>query len=140
MIVDTSGLLAYFDPKDARHAAVRTIMAETRPPRILSPFVLAEADYLVSECIGQHASLLLIEDVIRGAYRLEAFSPTDLAAARAIMTRYANLNVGLTDASLVVLADRFSTDEVLTLDERHFRTMRGMDGRAFRLLPADALP
>jgi hypothetical protein len=30
------------------------------------------------------------------------------------------------------------TDEILTLDERHFRAMVGLSGRPFRLLPADA--
>lgn len=53
------------------------------------------------------------------------------------MTRYANLEIGLADASVVVLAQRHRTREVLTLDERHFRTLRDVDGRRFRLLPAD---
>jgi predicted nucleic acid-binding protein len=46
--------------------------------------------------------------------------------------------VGLTDASLVVLAGRYATQDVLTLDERHFRALRDRKGRPFRVLPADA--
>ena len=53
------------------------------------------------------------------------------------MRRYANLVIGLTDASIVVLAQRHGTLDVLTLDERHFRASRGSDGKPFRVLPAD---
>jgi len=36
-----------------------------------------------------------------------------------------------------VLAARHRTTEVLSLDERHLRAVRPLDGGAFRLLPAD---
>jgi predicted nucleic acid-binding protein len=39
---------------------------------------------------------------------------------------------------LVVLAERHSTADILTLDQRHFRALIGPRGRPFRLLPADA--
>jgi hypothetical protein len=44
---------------------------------------------------------------------------------------------GLADASLVVLADQAGIHDLLTLDERHFRTVTSIDGAAFRLPPAD---
>lgn len=43
------------------------------------------------------------------------------------------------DASLVVVAARFQTTRILTLDERHFRTLPPLWGAAaFTLLPADS--
>jgi uncharacterized protein len=45
--------------------------------------------------------------------------------------------VGLADASIVILAHRYETRDVLTLDQRHFRTLRGPAARPFRILPAD---
>jgi predicted nucleic acid-binding protein len=71
-------------------------------------------------------------------YRLEAFDGPDIEAAERIIGRYRALQIGLADASLVVLASRHGTRDVLTLDERHFRALRGPGGRPFRLLPADA--
>jgi predicted nucleic acid-binding protein len=38
------------------------------------------------------------------------------------------------DATLVVLAEELETDQVVTLDERGFRTYRFGPDRAFRLL------
>jgi len=46
-------------------------------------------------------------------------------------------DVGLADASNVVLATRYGTRDILTLDGRHFRAIYGPKGRPFRLLPAD---
>jgi predicted nucleic acid-binding protein len=60
----------------------------------------------------------------------------DVAAATEIVERYRDQELGLADASIVVLAERYGTTDVLTLDERHFRVLRTQDGRAFRLLPA----
>ncbi len=57
--------------------------------------------------------------------------------AREILGRYADLDLGLADASNVVLSLRHGILDILTLDERHFRVLSGADDRPFRLLPAD---
>jgi hypothetical protein len=51
---------------------------------------------------------------------------------------YGDFGIGITDASLVVLADRYGTRDLLTFDERHFRKVTPLQGGAFRLLPLDA--
>ena len=71
-------------------------------------------------------------------YRLEAFEPAEIAAAERLIGRYSALELGLADASLVVMANRYGVRDLLTLDGQHFRALRGPGGRPFRLLPADA--
>jgi predicted nucleic acid-binding protein len=71
-------------------------------------------------------------------YELAGFGVNDVATAVDVVQRYHDLEIGLTDASIVVLAARYGTDRVFTLDERHFRPLRTLAGRPFRLLPADA--
>ncbi len=75
---------------------------------------------------------------VRLAYQLEPFDAGDVAAARRVMDRFRDLSIGLVDASIVVLATRFRTHDVLTLDERHFRVLTDARGQPFRLLPADS--
>ena len=53
------------------------------------------------------------------------------------MERDADLRIGLADASVVVVANRHRTPDLLCTYERHFRALRGHGGRPFRLLPAD---
>jgi predicted nucleic acid-binding protein len=55
----------------------------------------------------------------------------------ALNDQYRDLDVGLTDLSLIVIAARFGTTRILTFDERHFRTMRPLQGGVFALLPFD---
>jgi hypothetical protein len=59
----------------------------------------------------------------------------DLRRALAIIGQYQDQNIGLADASLVILADRYRTDRLLTLDHRHFRVLRTPAGKAFTLMP-----
>jgi uncharacterized protein len=137
ILLDTSGLLANYDKSDRYHTAAARVLAHPQR-RILSPFVLAELDYLVAQISGQAAELVVLEDVARGAYQLESFGAADVAAARRIIEQYADLRLGLADASIAVLAERHSCHEVLTLDQRHFRAIVGPGGRPFRLHPLDS--
>jgi predicted nucleic acid-binding protein len=138
IVLDTGGLYAALDANEAIHGRAVAALVSSRPPRVLSPFVLAELDYLIATRVGHEAQMALVDEVIRGAYQLEPFSGEDVGHARRIMDRYADLHVGLADASVVVLAQRHRTLDLLCTDERHFRSLRGPGGKPFRLLPSDS--
>ena len=137
IILDTSGLLTAIDAGQRLHARAADALRTASPPWILSPFVLAELDYLLATRVSQRAERALLAEVGRGVYRLESFTSDEVAAAERLIARHADLDIGLADASIVGLADRYDVRDVLTLDERHFRSLR-VRGRPFRLLPADA--
>lgn len=137
IILDTSGVYAFKDESADEHPAVRHAVESDPGPFILSPFVLAELDYLVTERLGQRVERELLEDVANGAYELADFGPDDVVTAMELIDRYADLRLGLSDASVVVLAARHRTTRLLTLDERDFRPVRPLYGNAFTLLPAD---
>ena len=105
---------------------------------MLSPFVLAELDYLVTKLAGTPEELTLLREVERGAYDLAPFELADIKRAREVIERHSDLQIGLTDASIVVLSEKYDILDLLTLDLRHFRSLRGARGRPFRILPADA--
>lgn len=138
IILDTSGLLAFIDTGQKQHEDVKRSLEAEPGPFLLSPFVAAEVDYLLLERVGPAAELLFLAEVARGAYRLEGFGAEDVEQAAHVIGQYRALRIGLADASLVVLAARAGTNRLLTLDERHFRALRPLRGRAFTLLPADA--
>jgi uncharacterized protein len=137
ILLDTSGLLAALDSSQRQHAGAAATLRDARGPFVLSPFVLAELDYLLATRVGSHAALALLAEIARGAYRLESFDAVDISDAHAVIETHLDLNVGLADASIVVLSRRYETLDVLTLDERHFRTLRGSAEQPFRILPAD---
>lgn len=137
IIVDTSGLLSAIDGSQKYHRECAAVLSNSSPPFLLSPFVLAELDYLLIRHVGPPAQSLLLEEVARGTYQLEPFAPTDIARAKQITDRYKDLEIGLADASIVVLAERHDVAEVLTLALRHFRTIRFDKRKRFRIFPAD---
>ncbi|MDX6689854.1 MAG: uncharacterized protein QOG15_1311 [Solirubrobacteraceae bacterium] len=136
ILLDTSGLLAALDSAQRLHSDSAASLATATPPLLLSPFVLAELDYLLATRVGQAARTSFLGEVHRGALQLEAFSAADVRAAVAVIERHADLAISLADASIVVLAARHKTQDVLTLDQRHFRLLAA-NGKPFRVLPAD---
>jgi uncharacterized protein len=137
ILVDTSGLLSALDSSQRYHRDCAEVFSEVSPPFLLSPFVLAELDYLLMRYAGHAAQSALLEEVARGAYQLEPFSEEDIGLAKEVLDKYADLNIRLADASIVVLAQRHNVLDVLTLDQRHFRAMRVDRRKRFKILPFD---
>jgi predicted nucleic acid-binding protein len=138
ILVDTSGLLSALDESQRYHRECASVLNNAEPPLLLSPFVLAELDYLLMRHLGAPAQAALLDEVARGAYQLEPFGSRDIARAKVIVDRYGDLAIGLADASVVVLAERHGINTVLSLDQRHFRAMRIERRKRFKVLPFDA--
>jgi uncharacterized protein len=138
IVLDTSGLLAAIDSSQRLHAEAAAALRAAAAPLLLSPFVLAELDYLISTRVSSQAATVFLAQVADGAYRPEPMGADDVGRATEIIGRYRDLGLGLADASVMVLAERHRCLDVLTLDERHFRAVSGPGGRPFRLLPGDA--
>lgn len=134
-IADTSGLLALFNSAEPEHDAVGRLVAEISDPLVVSPYVVAELDYLVASRIGVDAELTVLEELAGGAYELAQLDASNLERASAVIERYRDQSIGLADASIVVLADRYRTREILTLDHRHFDVLHPLSGGRFKLVP-----
>jgi predicted nucleic acid-binding protein len=138
IIADTSGLVAVLGRDQRDHVRARAALESDPGPVVLSPYVLAEIDYLLMQRFGPNTELEFLAEAAAGAFELAAFGRADLARAVTVLQNYRDVRIGLADASLVVLAERYGTTRVLTLDERHFRAIRPLHADAFTLLPADA--
>lgn len=138
ILIDTSGLVAALLPDQRRHEECFRALTEATPPLILPTFVLAEADYLIQKFGGLKVELRFLNEVGSGAYELAVLNEREVQLAAKIISQYSDMKIGLTDASIVVIGDRYGCRDVLTLDERHFRALVPLGGRRrFRLLPAD---
>ncbi|MFZ6004997.1 MAG: VapC toxin family PIN domain ribonuclease [Actinomycetota bacterium] len=134
MIADTSGLLALFNRSEPAHDRVRAAVEAAAEPLVVSPYVVAEIDYLVATRLGVDAELAVLAELAGGAYELPAIDAADLAACAEIAARYRDQDIGVADSSLVVLAHRYGTRSILTLDRRHFEVLRPIDGGRFKIV------
>ncbi|MCQ1577378.1 PIN domain-containing protein [Streptomyces parvus] len=141
IVADTSALYAAFDAAQTEHAAAAKILEHER--LAISPLVVTELDHLVHRDLGFPAALQVMEALSSrmddGQYRLAELKLADLHTAHEVRQKYEGLRLDLADAVGVVLADRYRTDRIFTLDQRDFRAMSpltpGLD--SFRILPAD---
>lgn len=119
------------------HEAFLRAVEAAPGPLVVSSLILAELDHLVLKRYGRAAELAVIEEV-EAAYLVEEITVEDLARSRALLSRHADLmTFDLTDASCVVLAERYDCFDILTTDQRDCRASTGSGGRYFRILPYD---
>ena len=133
ILADTSGLLSLYNRREATHPSVAEAVAQEPGPFVVSPYVVAELDYLVATRLGADAEQRVLAELASPAYVLAAVDRDDLRACTDLISRYAG--IGVTDASMLVLADRLGIDRVLTLDRRHFEAARTPSGRALAIVP-----
>lgn len=98
----------------------------------------AEIDYLLGRRLGPRARRAFLEDLAARRYESPGLDGRDYAEALDLDRRYADLDVGLADLSVVVLARKLGTRRLLTFDERHFRALRPLQGGTFTIFPADS--
>ena len=140
IIVDTSAVLASLDESYAEHTAIAEVIATADGPLVISPMVAAESDYMLYTRLGAAAARQFAADVAAEAYELPEWTAADHAAALEVINRDSDDSnyIGIADAANVVLADRYRTTRLLTLDQRHFRRLRPLWGADhFTLLPYD---
>jgi predicted nucleic acid-binding protein len=109
LILDTGGWL-YALAGDEEYASA---LREARPA-IVPALVLAEVDWHLRkrrEDMGR-----LLKDVTQGAYAYEPMTFDDVERAAQVDRKFADLGLGIVDASIVALAERLDVRRILTID------------------------
>jgi uncharacterized protein len=141
IVADTSGLYAIFNRRQPEYQAARRAVERDGGPLVLSSLVLAELDYFILARLGAHAEQIVLAELRSPAYRLAPFSDDDFKLASEVAVKYGDMQLGLTDASIVVQAARHKTTRILSLDHEHFGAVRPLTADAgFTLLPWDDQP
>ncbi|MEV7057229.1 PIN domain-containing protein [Streptomyces microflavus] len=142
-IADTHALYRLLDPRLTGHEAHKEGLASISH-LIISPFVLAELDYLITTKAGARQALVAARFIERNvATRRFEVPPvgvhlsTAIAVAEGYVDADGGKGIGMADAMNVALAAAYRTEIIFTSD-RHFRMVRPLTGhKAFRLLPDD---
>lgn len=119
--LDTSALFALLNRRDPDHESVRRAFLADRGPYLVPAGILAEIGYLIEQRLGLDVLDAFLADLLERAFVLEP-ADDDLARVRELVSRYADLPLGLADATVIACAERHG-GSVLTLDNRHFGTV-----------------
>jgi predicted nucleic acid-binding protein len=136
LILDTTVALAALDAADRDHVASAKLIAEEPEELIVPTLVLAELDYWCHERLTPDVWLAFLKDVLDGAYTVVDPTRGDLVRCDELQRTYADLKVGVVDASILALVERLGEPRLATLDHRHFDVMRPRHVKALELLPA----
>lgn len=138
LVVDAAPLVALADEREPRRSAILALLHEERDNLFIPAPVTAEIDYLLGQRFGPRARRAFLEDLRARRYESPGLDARDYEAALELDRRYADLNLGLADLAVAVIAHKLGTRRILTFDERHFRVVRPIQGGVFTLLPADS--
>jgi uncharacterized protein len=135
LVIDTGPLLAALDAADPDHECCASLLSGAREDLVVPILVLAELDYWCHARLSVGAWISFLEDVLAGAYRLEACTSADLERCRELQAKYEDQSLGVVDASVMALVERLGEPRLATLDHRHFSIMRPAHVEALELLP-----
>ena len=137
LICDTGALIDYLVKGAPDHRAFRQALDRARA-RYVPSLVLAEVHYFLRD--ERHAMRALMRDLARGAFTHAPMGIDRLGRAMEIDETYADLRLGLVDASIVALAEDLGVRRLATRDVRHFAAVRLRDGTAFELVVHPSRP
>lgn len=135
IVIDTGVLLAYFAASDPDHRSVVDFLDSTSERLVTTPLVLAELDYFVLDRFGPRVEARVLQRVIDSNMEILPFGAHELYACVRILDRYRDLELGLTDASVIAAADASGTLRIATLDIKDFGAVAPVSGGSFELLP-----
>ena len=139
IVADTGGLLrGLARTKDGKPSFPEYEKILTSANLVIVPgLVLAEVDYFLRE--NRAAMRKLVAEIFDPAtrYEYELPRPSDVVRALELDARFATLNLGLVDGTVVAVAERRHIYRVLTTDRRDFTAVRVGPRltRALELLP-----
>jgi uncharacterized protein len=138
ILCDTGPIVASaLDGDDHHHACVELFTGLHLADRqLLVPgTVVAEVGYLLNREAGARVEALFLTALADGDFTAVDLTSEDYRRASELVTTYADLPLGTTDATVIALAERLGVREIATLDRRHFTVVRPRHVPALTLLP-----
>lgn len=96
--------------------------------------VITEVAYLLGTRLGVDPEVRFSGDLAAGNLIVEPVAAPDWMRIAELVAKYGDLPLGTVDASVIAAAERLGTNDIATLDRRHFTVVRSDIGN-LNLLP-----
>jgi hypothetical protein len=135
LVVDAGPLVAAAATRDRNHERCVTLLSQAPRPLIVPALVVTEVAYVLGDRIGHSAEQAFARSLREGELLVEPVEPVDWARIAELLDAYADLPLGIGDASVVAACERLGITTLATLDRRHFSVVRLRHGGTLTLLP-----
>ncbi len=136
LVCDTGVVFAALVRADRHHTRCASLVVGHDGVIVVPSPVLVEVDQLALRRGAPGATEALLTSVDDGSLLVADLDSEDYLRVHALVRNYADLPLGLVDASVVAIAERLEQDTIATLDHRHFSVVRPVHVPAFTLVPA----
>lgn len=120
-VCDTGALVAAVNRRDRHHDLCREALEGFDGALVVPITVAVEVDYLLRARVGTAAARAFLADIDSGAFTLEAVGSDLFRRAFELDARYADVDLGLVDASVVAVTESRRASTVFTLDHADLR-------------------
>lgn len=134
ILVDTGIFVAAADADEPRHADCARVLVEHRGRLVTTAPVVAETAWLIEDRLGPLAEAKFVNMVVNDV-RVADLAQRDYRRCEELIRTYADMGLGLVDASIVALAERLTITTVATLNHRDFRVVRPSHCDVLELVP-----
>lgn len=135
LVVDAGPLVAAAATRDRNHERCVILLSQAQPPLIVPALVVTEVAYFLGDRIGLPAEQALARSFREGELLVEPVEPSDWGRIAELLEIYADLPLGIVDASVVAACERLGVETLATLDRRHFSVVRPRHRETLTLLP-----
>ena len=135
-VADSAPLIAAVNRRDRAHPMAALLVGEIGRSLLVPLPVVTEVDYMLRSRAGPHAARSFLEALVDGVHEVVFMSSGLLRRAAELDRRYAAVGLGLVDASVMAVAERYELP-ILTFDFADFRATAPARGH-WRLLPDEA--
>lgn len=136
LIVDAGPLVAAASTRDRNHARCVELLSHAIGPLVVPQLVVTEVAHFLSDRIGPVAERAFAASLRIGELQTEPVEPSDWERIEELLETYADLHLGIVDASVVAACERLGQQDLATLDRRDFSVIRPRHCAALHLLPA----
>lgn len=134
LLVDTNVLLAAADTSAPEHGRCASLL-DVRVDLAITAAVAVETAWMIESRLGPRAEAAFVSSIAAREIELVDLNSHDWARCAELIGTYAELGLGLVDASIVAVAERLGVTSVATLNRRDFTVVRPAHCAAFELVP-----
>jgi predicted nucleic acid-binding protein len=135
LVVDAGPLVAAASRRDRDHPRCVALLSQASRPLVVPALAVAEVAYFLGTYVGRTAELALARSIQTGELHVEPVEPSDWSRIAELLGDYADLGLGIVDASVVACCERLGATTLATLDRRHFTVVRPRHCDALTLVP-----
>lgn len=138
VLLDSGPLIGLFNENDDWHQRCTDFFGFTQHQFVITEAVISEVIFKIQKETEQKRVMQSLTDffrkVVDGDLRLHRLELIDFSRIMEVRRKYRDQRIDFADLTLVIAAERLEIGEIVTIDERDFRTLRWATKKAFKII------